>query len=111
MDAIGDCTWFITDDGSPLPQLAEAAIQTAECAAHNITAEIRGARKKEYKPKIHGTVMSIGGKYAVADIVSYPLGRFTLSGRLAMLLKHLLNIWLAFGYIRSRLFTSRNRPF
>lgn len=115
--AIGDCALFITDDGTPLPQLAEAAIQTAECAAHNITAEIKGTRKKEYKPKIHGTVMSIGGKYAVADIVLPLIGGVAFSGCLAMLLKHLLHIYyvvrdlgdigLAFEYVRSRLFSKR----
>ncbi len=68
--AIGDCAYFITDDGTPLPQFVEAALQTADCAAHNIIAEIKGAEKKVYKPKIHGTVVSIGGKYAVADIVN-----------------------------------------
>ncbi|MFC1787004.1 NAD(P)/FAD-dependent oxidoreductase [Halobacteriota archaeon] len=116
--AIGDCAYFITDDGTPLPQFVEAALQTADCAAHNIIAEIKGAEKKAYKPKMHGTVVSIGGKYAVADIVNIPIiGKLTFSGYLAMLLKHLLNVHyfvrdlgdvgLAFGYVYSRAISNR----
>ncbi|NYT00374.1 MAG: NAD(P)/FAD-dependent oxidoreductase [Methanocellales archaeon] len=116
--AIGDCAYFITDDEKPLPQFVEAALQTADCAANNIIAEFKGADKKAYKPKIHGTVVSIGGKYAVADIVNLPIIRkLTFSGYLAMLLKHLLNIHyfvldlgdigLAFGYVYNRTISNR----
>ncbi|MDD2778122.1 MAG: NAD(P)/FAD-dependent oxidoreductase [Methanocellales archaeon] len=116
--AIGDCAYFTTDDGTPLPQFVEAALQTADCAVHNIIAEIKGKSKKEYRPKIHGTVVSIGSKYAVADIVGLPfIGGLTFSGFLAMLLKHLFNIYyvirdlgdvgLAFEYIYSRVLSNR----
>ncbi len=116
--AIGDCAYFITDDGTPLPQFVEAALQTADCAAHNILAELKGKSKKEYKPKIHGTVVSIGSKYAVVDMVNLPLiGGLAFSGFLAMLLKHLFNIYyivrdlgdvgLAFEYIYGRVLSNR----
>lgn len=116
--AIGDCAYFITDDGTPLPQFVEASLQTADCAVHNIIAEIKGAGKKVYTPRIYGTVVSIGGKYAVADIVDLPLiGDLTFSGSLAVLLKHFLNIYyvvrdlgdigLAFEYVYSRVLSNR----
>ena len=43
---VGDNAYF-EEEGKPIPQIVETAIQTAETAAHNIEADIN---KKEKKP-------------------------------------------------------------
>ncbi len=94
--AVGDNAFFLEPDGKggqkPIPQIVEAALQTAETAAHNIVAFIDKGEKKAFKSNYHGFMVSIGGRYAVANI-----GGRSMSGFFAMALKHLVNIHYQYG--------------
>jgi NADH dehydrogenase len=89
--AAGDIAAFMTKDGL-LPDLVEAAVQTAKTAAKNILADIRNKQKRALEPKLHGVMISVGGHFAVADIMGYKLPRC-----LAIWMKHLVNIHYLFG--------------
>lgn len=84
----GDAIWLMEDE-KPVPQIVEAAEQTAAVAVHNITREITSKGEvKEFKSNFHGFMVSIGGRYAV----SYT-GGVALSGMAAMALKHFVNVY------------------
>lgn len=85
--AVGDNSYFKTSENRALPALVEAAMQTAKTAANNIVSDIEGGKKKFLKPKLHGIMVSIGGNYAVADIMGIPLWGF-----IAMMMKHMVDI-------------------
>jgi NADH dehydrogenase len=88
----GDTLWFL-EGGKPLPQIVETALQTADCAAHNILADIRGGgQKKTYRSKLHGFMISVGSRYAVANVSGMKLTGFP-----AMALKHLVNLHYLWG--------------
>jgi NADH dehydrogenase len=93
----GDGIWFM-EDGKPLPQIVEAAEQTAATAADGIIQNIRGQLGLKTKPvepfksRFHGYMVSLGGKYAV----SYNMG-IALSGFFAQAVKHLINMYYQFG--------------
>ena len=76
---------------NPLPQIVETAHQTGEVVAHNIIAAIDGGTPKAFKSNYHGFMVSIGGKYGVADV-----GIFKLSGFPAMAMKHMINLYYLF---------------
>jgi NADH:ubiquinone reductase (H+-translocating) len=94
--AIGDNAYYEEPDAEgrkrPIPQIVEAALQTAETAAHNILASIDKNDKKVFKSNYHGIMVSIGSRYAVANV-----GKTSLSGFSAMALKHLVNFHYQFG--------------
>ncbi len=94
--AVGDNAFYEEPDGKggkkSIPQIVEAALQTAETAVHNILASIDKSNKKAFKSNYHGFMVSIGGRYAVADI-----GGRSISGFPAMALKHLVNIHYQYG--------------
>ena len=84
----GDAIWLIEND-RPVPQIVEAAEQTAAVAAKNIIRAITGkGEESHFKSNFHGFMVSIGGRYAV----SYT-GGIALSGMPAMALKHLVNVY------------------
>ncbi len=88
----GDIIWFL-ENGKVLPQIVETAIQTGDCVADNIVAEIRGTGEyKKFKSNYHGFMVSIGSKYAVSNA-----GGFESSGFVAMALKHLVNLHYLWG--------------
>ncbi|SHF56520.1 NADH dehydrogenase [Caldanaerobius fijiensis DSM 17918] len=88
---IGDVAYY-EYEGKPVPQVVETALQTAETAVHNIIADIYGSSKKPFKPNYHGFMVSLGSRYAVAELMGV-----SLSGFLAMAMKHLVNIHYLFG--------------
>ncbi|HHU05556.1 MAG TPA: NAD(P)/FAD-dependent oxidoreductase [Clostridiales bacterium] len=102
----------------PVPQVVENCEHSADVAAHNLTCLIRGSGELiEYKPKFHGFMVSIGGRYGVAR-VGFPKRMFNLPSFLAMLAKHFINIiyfvqvlgWTkVWGYCKHEFFTIRNR--
>lgn len=92
---VGDLAYFEEAEGKPTPQIVEAAEQTAMTAAKSIIAEISGGEKQPYQGKYHGFMVSIGARYGVAN-----LSGLRLSGWLAILMKHLVNLYYFFG-IRS----------
>ena len=84
---VGDLAYFEDESGKPAPQIVEAAEQTGSTAAKNIIAEISGGEKTPFEGKYHGTMVSIGGRYGVANVSG-----MRLSGWFA----NLSNIWLIF---------------
>lgn len=88
---VGDNAYYEID-GKPIPQIVETAIQTGECAAHNIAADITKTEKKKLKLNTHGFMVSIGSHYCVAELMGIPL-----SGFFAMAMKHLVNLHYLWG--------------
>jgi NADH dehydrogenase len=88
---VGDVVWYM-EGKRVIPQIVETALQTAETAAHNITAGIRGGEMKTFHSNYHGFMVSIGGRYGVAHVVG-----ISLTGFLAMAAKHLINLHYLFG--------------
>lgn len=78
-------------DGKPMAQVVESAHFTAEAAAKNIIADIDGGSRHVFTPNYHGFMVSIGGKYAVANA-----GGMKTSGLIAMAMKHMINMYYLF---------------
>jgi len=91
--AIGDNMEFTEEDGEVLPALVETALQSGECAAENIAADILNKPKQTLRAKLHGVMVSVGSFYGVAEIKGLP----RLSGLLAIIMKHLVNMHYLFG--------------
>lgn len=89
--AVGDNAWYEID-GKPIPQVVETAIQTGECAATNIAADITKTEKHKFKLNIHGFMVSVGSHYCVAELMGVPM-----SGFIAMAMKHLVNLHYLWG--------------
>ncbi|MBC8060389.1 MAG: FAD-dependent oxidoreductase, partial [Clostridiaceae bacterium] len=89
---VGDAAFLEEGASKGLPQIVEAALQTADTAAHNIIADIEKTAKKPFKSNYHGFMVSIGSHYAVADV-----GGMKLTGFVAMAMKHLVNLHYLFG--------------
>ncbi len=93
----GDGMWFL-ENNKAVPQIVEAAEQTAKVAADGITAAIKAELglkatfPKPFKSNFHGYMVSIGGTYAVSETAG-----IKLSGFFAMALKHLVNVYYQFG--------------
>ena len=77
--AVGDNLWFV-EEGKVLPQIVETALQTGECAAENIAADIQSKDKKGFKSNYHGFMVSIGGRYCVSQRGGYQAFRFLCHG-------------------------------
>lgn len=93
---VGDNIFFIPEgETRPVPQMVENAEHAAPLIAHNIVADITGGSKKAYKPAFHGTMVSIGSRYGVAN-VGLPGKMFMLTGFMAMLSKHAINMFYLF---------------
>lgn len=88
---VGDGALY-QEDGKPLPQIVETALQTAETAAHNIIADMEDKPKKAHKSNYHGIMVSIGSHYAVAELMG-----MSMSGFIATAMKHLVNVHYLFG--------------
>lgn len=115
---IGDNMFFVPEgEERPVPQMVENCEQSAHTAAHNIVAAVNGKGELEaYKPKFHGVMVSIGGRYAVCH-VGLPGKFFSMPSFLAMFAKHFINIiyfiqvlgWnKIFNYMKHEFFTIRN---
>ncbi|MGE4465519.1 FAD-dependent oxidoreductase [Sphaerochaeta sp.] len=93
----GDGMWFI-EDNRAVPQIVEAAEQTAKTAADGIIYTIKqelglkATPPKPYKSNFHGYMVSIGGTYAVSHTAG-----ISLSGFFAMALKHMVNLYYQGG--------------
>lgn len=85
---VGDNSFFL-ENGKPVPQIVEGAHQTAEVAAKNIIADIEGdAHRHQFKSNFHGFMVSIGGRYGVANA-----GGMKSRGFIALAMKHMINMW------------------
>ena len=90
--AIGDMAYVEEEEGKSNPQIVEAAEQTATTAAKNIIASIENKEKVEFKSNYHGFMVSIGGRYGVANLMG-----IKLSGFFAMVMKHIINMVYLLG--------------
>ncbi len=79
-------------DGKPMAQIVESAHFSAEAAAHNIISDIEGGERHVFKPNYHGFMVSIGGRYGVANA-----GGIKSSGFVALFFKHLINMYYLFN--------------
>ncbi len=79
-------------NGKPMAQVVESAHFSAEAAAENVIADISGGERHVFKPNYHGFMVSIGGRYGVANA-----GGFKSSGFIAMFLKHFINMFYLFN--------------
>ncbi len=90
---IGDLAYVEEADGKPNLQIVEGAEQTAVTAVKNIIASIEDKEANvEFKSNYHGFMVSIGGRYGVANLMG-----IKLSGFFAMVMKHLINMYYLFG--------------
>src|SRR3954447_849089 len=110
---VGDLALFEDESGKPTPQIVEAAEQTGATAAKNIISEISGGEKTAFEGKYHGTMVSIGARYGVANV-----GGMRLSGWFANFVKHMVNIYylMTIGsgyyivqYIKHELFHTKDK--
>ncbi len=109
----GDLHWAVEND-LPVPQIVEAAEQTAAVAAHNIIHDITGKGEEEhFKSNFHGFMVSIGGRYAVSHTAG-----ISMSGIPAMAIKHLVNCYYLhsvagvnawFKYLKHEIFQIKNK--
>lgn len=84
--SVGDITWF-SEKNRTLPQIVETALQTGSTAAHNIINDIQGKVSVPHKSNYHGFMVSIGSKFAVANVIG-----LVLTGFMAMAMKHMVNL-------------------
>lgn len=89
---VGDLAYYEEEEGTPTPQIVEAAELTAETAAHAVISEISGGEKKAYKGKYHGFMVSIGTRYGVANLMG-----MRVSGWLANFIKYMVDLVYLFG--------------
>lgn len=89
---VGDVAYVEEEPGKGNPQIVEAAEQTAVTAVKNIIASIENKEKVEFKSNYHGFMVSIGGRYGVANLMG-----IKLSGFFAMVMKHLINMVYLFS--------------
>ncbi len=92
---VGDVLWF-HDKNRALPQVVETALQSGDLVAKNIVADLDNQPKAEFHPKYHGFLVSIGSRFAVADVMGVKF-----SGFWAMTMKHLVNLhylWEVAGF-------------
>lgn len=109
---VGDNAYF-EEEGKPLPQIVETAMQTGETAANNIAADIAGRGKKPFKSNYHGIMVSIGSRNAVSNVMNVETTGFAAMGT-----KHMVNLHYLWGiggfrqcvsYIMHEFFDVRDR--
>ena len=88
--AVGDNAGLMVE-GRPMAMIVESAHFSAEAAAGNIASAIDGGEKHEFRPNYHGFMVSLGGRYGVANA-----GGMRTSGFLAMTMKHFINMYYLF---------------
>ena len=110
---VGDMAYFEEEAGKGTPQIVEAAEQTANTAVKNIIASIENKEMEKFKGNYHGFMVSIGGRYCVANLMG-----MKLSGFFAMMMKHLVNMYYLWGvnninavynYLQHEFFTMEDR--
>jgi len=66
--AVGDCAVIPDPQGKPYPPTAQHALRQGKVLAQNITAAIRGGRKKPFVFKTLGQLAAIGRRTGVANV-------------------------------------------
>ena len=88
---VGDAAGLMVE-GKPMAQIVESAHFSAEAAAANIIADIDGGSAHDFKANYHGFMICIGSKFGVSNA-----GGIRLSGRAALVMKHLINMYYLFN--------------
>ncbi|MGI6297919.1 MAG: FAD-dependent oxidoreductase [Saccharofermentanales bacterium] len=115
----GDNMFYMAPGSTiPVPQMVENCEHSASTITNNLLTDVKGSGEKEkYDPKFHGVMVSIGGRYGVAN-VGGAKKKINLPSFFAMFVKHFINIiyfvqvlgWnKVFGYMKKEFFTIRNR--
>jgi NADH dehydrogenase len=115
----GDNIFYIPEgQKDPVPQMVENCEQSADTVAHNIYCVITGdGTPEEYRPKFHGVMVSVGGRYGAAR-GGTAKNMVNLPSFLAMFVKHFINIvyfaqvlgWNKIvSYLKHEFFTIRNK--
>ena len=108
----GDCASYQDAKGF-MPQIVQAAEQSAHTAALNIAEQIKGGSKLHvHEQKYNGFMVSVGSRRGVASI------GFLASGWFAIFVKHFVNVYYQFmvagfmqvaNYLRHEIFNVKNR--
>ena len=108
----GDCASYQDEKGF-MPQIVQAAEQSAHTAALNIAEEIKGTRQFHvHEQKYNGFMVSVGSRRGVANI------GFLASGWFAIFVKHFVNVYYQFmvagfmqvaNYLRHEIFNVKNK--
>ncbi|WP_208559294.1 NAD(P)/FAD-dependent oxidoreductase [Marinilactibacillus kalidii] len=86
---VGDLVHYEDENGTPIPQNAQTAEQTAETAAANILASLyRDRASKQHENKQKGTIVSVGASYGVGFLMK----KIHLKGPVAVIMKHVVNL-------------------
>lgn len=84
----GDNAFFIdSTNGKPAPMLAQIAVKQGEILAENIVADIEGKQKKQFRLRLKGVVIPLGGKYALLK-----KGNFVFKGFFIWMLQRLIDL-------------------
>ena len=94
---IGDMAFFKDENGAPVPGVAPAAMQEAECVVKNILADMRGQPRQIFKYIDRGNMATIGRNAAIAQI-----GKWEFHGFIAWLLWLVVHVMSLIDY-RSRI--------
>lgn len=73
--------------GKSLPQVVETAVQSGEAAARNIVATLEEKPLLPFRPKYHGTLISVGSYYVAAK-----LSGIQITGIPGLCAKHLVHL-------------------
>ncbi|HEY2431982.1 MAG TPA: NAD(P)/FAD-dependent oxidoreductase [Vicinamibacterales bacterium] len=87
---IGDLATLAGTDGSPLPGVAQVAIQMGAHAASNVVRAVGGQPLRPFRYRNLGNMATIGRAAAIADLPALQLKGFI--GWLAWLFVHILNL-------------------
>jgi NADH dehydrogenase len=86
--AIGDNALAMNPQtGKPVPAAAQFALQQGRLAAENIFVDLCGGRKRAYRPKVWGEVVSLGRHLAAGWLALPLIGKVRFIGFLGSLLK------------------------
>ena len=115
----GDNIFYIPEGETlPVPQMVENCEHSAPVVVTNILDELQGGQPTiEYKPKFHGAMVCVGGRYGTS-YGGMPGKFFVQPSFFAMLAKHFINVVYFFqvlgfnkviSYITNEFFTVRNK--
>jgi NADH dehydrogenase len=90
---VGDLALMIGEDGSPVPGVAQGAIQGGRHAAEMIRRDLRGEKREPFRYVDKGDLATIGRAAAVARI-----GRAHLSGFVAWIVWVAIHIFYLIGF-------------
>lgn len=75
--ALGDCAFSTNPGGKPIPALAQVAVEQAKIVADNLVADVKlTGKKKKFTFEEKGLLVSVGQRYAVANIRGFDFSGF-----------------------------------